>query len=133
MFEILIAIGLLSIVIMGVTSGFFQQQMATKTTGDRNTAITLAELTLEENMKLPGNQLTVGDVTDYVLVTDQGFGNALDTAPKTTHMRRIVSIGYDYTSGASSVATIRVQVWFGKKGKTYPFHVTLNTSRRMEV
>ena len=127
----------ISLVVVSILSGVTQQQLLTKNNVDKNAAILLAEMRMEELMKFPAGQLMEETYYDYILLKDGKFDISLEGAPdplEERQFRRTTVITKDLLQ---QLATIRVIVDYGavytsRAGTAvkYPFRVFL-VSRRM--
>ena len=120
--EALIATAILSFVIVSILGAVAQQQMTTRRTSDKNTAVFLAESRLEELLKLPANQLQEETYVDYAVpkpksVSDGSYefdmvyvpqGEAIPTSSR--HFRRTTDIQID---DLGEMADIMVMVEYG--------------------
>lgn len=120
--EALIATGILSFVIVSILGAVAQQQMTTRRTSDKNTAVFLAESRMEELLKLPADQLQEETYVDYAVpsarsLSDGSYefdthyvpqGDAIPTANR--HFRRTTDIQID---DLGEMADIIVMVEYG--------------------
>jgi type II secretory pathway pseudopilin PulG len=135
--EALISIALISFVIVSILSGFAQQQHNTSRTTDKNTAVMLAEMRMEEFMKFPSGQLDAKTYVDYIVPKPNGFKIYGENDPIPSQLRqfkREAEIKIEDIMG--QLATITVTVEYGAVKQSvssntliYPFRITL-TSRR---
>jgi len=135
--EALISLAIISFVIVSILSGFSQQQTDTSRNTDRNMAVMLAEMRMEELMKFPSGQLVQETFVDYVVLKPNGFvvyGEGVQAPKEVRQFRRTAAITREDL--LQQLATIRVTVDYGamkkKKGSSdliYPYSVQL-TSRR---
>jgi hypothetical protein len=134
--EALISVAIIGFVVISILAAISQQQATTKQTADKNVAILLAELRMEELFKFPSRQLGIEEYTDYVVYKGNGFevydeGQGDPRVEK--QFRRTTKITKDLLQ---QVATIRVEVEYGAifmdtsgSHLRYPSKVVL-TSRR---
>jgi type II secretory pathway pseudopilin PulG len=71
--EALISIAIVSFVIVSILSGFAQQQADTSRNTDKNMAIMMAEMRMEELMKFPSGQLSDEEFVDYIVLKPYGY------------------------------------------------------------
>lgn len=114
--EALISMAIMSYVIVSILSGFSQQQADTQKNTDRNEAVMLAEMRLEELMKVPAEKLMLITPTyqDYVVPTPYGYDSydENDTPPtQTRQFRRTTEI--NMTDPINDIVTITVTVDYG--------------------
>ena len=133
--EALISVAILSFVVVSILSGFAQQQADTNRNTDKNMAVMLAEMRMEELLKFPSDSLLIEAFVDYVVLKPNGYivyGEG-DTVPnELRQFRRTATITKEDL--LQQLATIRVTVEYNaRKGAgtdvIYPFRVEL-TSRR---
>jgi hypothetical protein len=134
--EALISVAIIGFVVISILAAISQQQATTKQTTDKNVAILLAELRMEELFKFPSRQLAIEEYIDYIVFKGQGFevydqGQGDPRVEK--QFRRTTKITKDLLQ---QVATIRVEVEYGaifmdSSGSElkYPSRIAL-TSRR---
>jgi hypothetical protein len=135
--EALISIAIISFVIVSILSGFSQQQADTNRNTDRNMAVMLAEMRMEELLKFPSGQLVQETFVDYVVLKPNGFvvyGEGVQAPKELRQFRRTAAITREDL--LQQLATIRVTVDYGAMRKKigssdliYPYSVQL-TSRR---
>lgn len=134
--EALIATAIVAFVVVSILSGVTQTQVTSKNTGDRNIAVMLAELRIEELLKFPSNQLAEERWTDIIVVKDNGF-ELFDIGSDPgveRQMRRTTDISKDLLQ---QVAFIEVTVEYGSyyeaTGSTlkYPASVVFSTRRAL--
>lgn len=132
--EALIAAAIVGFVVVSILSGVGQHQVTSRNNGDRNVAVTLAELRMEELMKFPVSQMVEESWTDIVIAKDNGyevFDEAADPGVE-RQFRRTTTISMDLLQ---KLATVRVVVEYGSyydaQGSVlkYPVQVEF-TSRR---
>ena len=127
--EALIALGIVSFVIVSILSGISQQQLSTQNVSDKNAAVMLAEMRMEELLKFPSGQLSIEEYTDYIVQNDKGFVVSDTETNAQKQFRRTTTIKKDLLQ---QVATVRVRVDYGKKKDKYPFHVELVSRRGIQ-
>ena len=138
--EALISVAIISFVIVSILSGFSQQQADTNRNTDKNMAVMLAEMRMEELMKFPSGQLVQETFVDYVVLKPNGFvvyGEGVQAPNELRQFRRTAAITREDL--LQQLATIRVTVDYGamreKVGSStliYPYSVQL-TSRRSRI
>ncbi len=136
--EALVSIAIIAFVVVSILSGFSQQQADTRRNTDKNTAVMLAEMKLEELLKFPSDRLSVESFVDYVVIKPDGFEVIPEgkTPPrKLRQFRRTVNI--EKTDIMQQLATITVTVDYGAaKGSSssmlYPYSVQLSTRRSLK-
>ncbi|MCX6583168.1 MAG: prepilin-type N-terminal cleavage/methylation domain-containing protein [Candidatus Aminicenantes bacterium] len=131
--EALVAMAILAFVIVTILGGFSQQQVATRKTASKNTAILLAEMRLEELLKFPSSQLapinTTQVNTDFIISRGNTFEYSNDDMNDVDQFRRTTRIQND----TLELATIQVMVEYGlDRHGTYPFRVVLSTRRGLK-
>lgn len=134
--EALISIAIIGFVVISILAAISQQQATTKQTTDKNVAVLLAELRMEELFKFQSRQLGIEEYTDYVIFKGHGFEVYDETQgdPRVEkQFRRTTKITKDLLQ---QLATIRVEVEYGAvftdtsgSELKYPSRVVL-TSRR---
>jgi prepilin-type N-terminal cleavage/methylation domain-containing protein len=137
--EAVVGMAIIAFVMVGILSTFSHQQMVSRKYTEKNTAVILAEMKLEELLKFSSEQLKFevppfkGNVVDYITF-DKGKFEFFDVDPnEPTQFRRT----YRVISGPPKdpAFTIRVRVEYGRtktgvtSGFTYPFQITLVTRR----
>ncbi len=134
--EALISVAIIGFVVISILAAISQQQATTKQTTDKNVAVLLAEMRMEELFKFPSRQLSIEEYTDYIIFKGNGFevydqGQGDPRVEK--QFRRTTKITKDLLQ---QVATIRVEVEYGaifmdSSGSElkYPSRIVL-TSRR---
>lgn len=140
--EALISVAIISFVIVSILSGFSQQQADTNRNTDKNMAVMLAEMRMEELMKFPSDQLVKETFVDYVVLKSNGFKvyGENDSIPNELRQFRREAVISDVTDPAvdplNQMVEITVTVGYGamreKVGSStliYPYSVQL-TSRR---
>jgi len=138
--EALISVAIISFVIVTILSGFSQQQANTNRNTDRNMAVMLAEMRMEELLKFPSGQLSQETFVDYIVLRSNGFKvyGENDSIPnELRQFRRTARIEVQDTLG--QLATITVTVEYGamrqKEGSTvliYPYSVQLISRRSLK-
>lgn len=131
--EALVAMAILAFVIVTILGGFSQQQLATRKTASKNTAIILAEMRLEELLKFPASQLiaasTIQETTDYIISRSNTFEYYNVDQKNVDQFRRTTRLQGDLLG---NVATIQVMVEYGlDRHGTYPFRIVLGTRRSL--
>jgi len=132
--EALIATVIVAYVVVSILSGVTQHQVTSRNNGDRNVAVTLAELRMEELLKFPVSQMLEEEWTDIIIVKDSGYQVYDEAAdPRVERQfRRTTTVSMDLLQ---QLATISVVVEYGSyydaNGSTfrYPARVAF-TSRR---
>jgi type II secretory pathway pseudopilin PulG len=133
--EALISIAIISFVIVSILSGFAQQQADTSRNTDKNMAVMLAEMRMEELLKFPSESLSIETFVDYVVLKPNGYvvyGEEDSIPNELRQFRRTATITKEDL--LQQLATIQVTVDYGaSKGSgsdmNYPYSVQL-TSRR---
>jgi Tfp pilus assembly protein PilV len=136
--EALISMAIISFVIVSILSGFSQQQADTSRNTDKNMAIMLAEMRMEELLKFPSGQLKEETFVDYVVLKSNGFRvyGEKDSVPnELRQFRRTTEITREDL--LQQLATIRVTVdYSARKGPgtdmIYPFRVELISRRSLK-
>lgn len=131
--EALVAMAILAFVIVTILGGFSQQQVATRKTASKNTALILAEMRLEEFLKFPAAQLVDAGVTqvttDYIISRGSTFEYYVADQNDLNQYRRTTRVQGD---ALGQVATIQVMVEYGiDRHGDYPFRVVLGTRRSL--
>lgn len=142
--EALVAMAILAFVIVTILGGFSQQQVATRKTATKNTALILAEMRLEELLKFPASQLVAPGVTqvttDFIISRNNTFqyfdddpGDMSDpgkpTRAQMDQFRRTTRIQGDLLG---DVATIQVMVEYGRTvAGEYAFRVVMASRRSL--
>jgi hypothetical protein len=125
--EVLISIVILGFVLLSIVTGITQQQLITRTTFSKTTALTIAENHLEDLLKFPGSSLAPGITIDYVLPKQNRF-EVLTQEPVLKHgaiYRRTTKI-----ENSGDLTTISVEVEYGAgRGLQYPLSVILKSQR----
>jgi Tfp pilus assembly protein PilV len=143
--EALISIGLISFVIVTILNGFAQQQVNTSGNTDKNMAVMLAEMRMEELMKFPADQLVQVSTVDYVVLRPNGYEvyGPDDSVPSELRQfkreAKIEPVDDAVVDPLSQMVEITVTVDFGavrkKKGYSelkYPFRVELSSRRSVK-
>ena len=136
--EALISVAIISFVVVSILSGFAQQQADTSRNTDKNMAVMLAEMRMEELLKFPSDRLNIETFVDYVVPKHNGFiVYGENDAPPTElrQFRRTVEIVK--LDALQQLATITVTVDYGsRKGSSseliYPYSVQLATRRSLK-
>lgn len=128
--EALVGMAIMMFVIISILSTFLHQQMVTRKTSEKNTAVILAEMKIEELLKFSSTQLQgePGEAIDYIFIKDGRF-EFYDYDPmdeRHEQFKRTTTISNDLLG---QMVTIIVLVEYGRVENTYPFHITLNTRR----
>ncbi|NIO84454.1 MAG: hypothetical protein GTN53_28420 [Candidatus Aminicenantes bacterium] len=134
--EALISVAIIGFVVISILAAISQQQATTKQTTDKNMAVLLAELRMEELFKFPSRQLAIEEYIDYIIFKGHGFevyDESLGDPRVEKQFRRTTKITKDLLQ---QVATIRVEVEYGAvfmdsagSQLRYPSKIVL-TSRR---
>jgi len=136
--EAVVGMAIIAFVMVGILSTFSHQQMVSRKYTEKNTAVILAEMKLEELLKFSGLQLSLedfnlkGDVIDYITVQNSKFKYSDVDPNEPKQFRRTTRVLID---PLTAVATIRVRVEYGRaktgvtSGYSYPFQVSLVTRR----
>ena len=138
--EALISVAIIAFVVVSILSGFSQQQADTKRNADKNMAVILAEMKMEELLKFPSDRLAIESFVDYVVLKPNGFKVIPEgsTAPtELRHFRRTVNI--EKTDTMQQLATITVTVDYGAAREAgagsnmlYPYSIQLTTRRSLK-
>lgn len=133
MVEALIAMAIIAFVIVTILGGFSQQQVATRKTASKNTALILAEMRLEELLKFTAAQLvaagTTQVTTDYIISRNNTFEYYNDDQNDMDEYRRTTRLQGDLLG---DVATVQVMVEYGRaKTGDYSYRVVLGTRRSL--
>ncbi len=136
--EAVVGMAIIAFVMVGILSTFSHQQMVSRKYTEKNTAVILAEMKLEELLKFSCLQLSLedfnlkGDVIDYITFNNERF-EFFDVDPnEPKQFRRTTRVLID---PMTTIATIRVRVEYGRtktgvtSGFTYPFQISLVTRR----
>ncbi len=132
--EALIATALIGFVVVTILGGFSHQQMATRKITDKNTAIQLADMKMEEIVKYSSGQLDSarGITTEYIIPKDKTFDIYVgeDNNPDDPKQFRRTTV-IERADVLGDLVAIRVMVEYGrsKQSLSYPFRVTLSTRR----
>ncbi|MGD2088692.1 MAG: hypothetical protein PVH61_21115 [Candidatus Aminicenantes bacterium] len=133
--EALISVAIISFVIVSILSGFTQQQADTSRNTDKNMAVMLAEMRMEELLKFPSSKMLEETFVDYIVPKPNGyevFGED-DTPPnELRQFRRTARI--EKLDLLKQLATITVTVEYGaRKGAgtemLYPYRIEMTTRR----
>jgi competence protein ComGC len=143
--EALISVAIISFVIVSILSGFSQQQADTSRNTDKNMAVMLAEMRMEELLKFPSTQLKKETFVDYIVLKPNGFKvyGEKDTIPNELRQFKreaIISEVPDKTvDPLSQMVQITVTVSYGamreKIGSStlmYPYSVQLSSRRSLK-
>ncbi len=130
--EALVGMAIIAFVMVGILSTFSQQQMLTRKNEEKNSAVILAEMKLEELLKFSSHQLLgenfgiKGDVVDFITRLDGKF-QSYDVDPgESKQFRRTTRVTLDLLG---QLATLRVIVEYGRTKTVYPFQIILVTRR----
>jgi type II secretory pathway pseudopilin PulG len=136
--EALISLALISFVVVSIMSGVSQQQVTNQNNTDKNSAIMLAEMRLEELGKFNADQLAEEVFVDHIIAKDNGFevfGEGVQPPNVEKLFRRTTTVSKDLLQ---QVAIIRVEVEYGayfvdKYGSEliYPAQVAITTRRAL--
>lgn len=127
--EALIAMAILSFIIVTILSGFTHQKMATRKVADKNLALGLAEMRMQELQKFSATQLTPGITTDWIIHRDGLFKVFMSDPDDVDQFRRTTAIAVEPGNVLQQKMVIQVMVEYGKDNNTYPFRVVLSTKR----
>ena len=136
--EALIGTAIIGYVVVSILAAISQQQANTRNIVDKNTAIMLAQLRLEELMKFPAGQLAEESFTDWIISKDYGFQVYTEVQGdpnQKRQFRRSVVITKDLMQ---NLAEIRVTVDYGSYFKVstpelvYPARIVLITKRSLK-
>lgn len=142
--EALISVAIISFVIVSILSGFSQQQADTNRNTDKNMAVMLAEMRMEELLKFPSGQLVKETFVDYIVLKANGFevyGEDKSIPNELRQFRRETNIdGVDQTvDPLGQMVEITVTVSYGAMrekigGSTliYPYSVQLISRRSLK-
>lgn len=132
--EAMVAMAIIGFVIVTILGGFSHQQMATRKVTDKNIAIQLADMRMQETAKYSSNQLDLaqGITTEFILHREKTFDvyvgedndpDDLEQFRRTTVIERADILG--------KLISIRVMVEYGrsKQSPAYQFRVILSTMR----
>lgn len=127
--EALIAMAILSFIIVTILSGFTHQKMATRKIADKNLALSLAEIKMQELQKFSAGQLTAGITTDWI-IHRKGLFKVYQSDPNDVdQFRRVTFISVEQGNVLGDKMVIQVMVEYGKEKNTYPFRVVLSTKK----
>lgn len=137
--EALISVAIISFVVVTILSGFAQQQANTNSNTDKNMAVMLAEMRMEELMKFPSGQLVDETFVDYIVLKPKGFvvyGEGDDIPNELRQFRRTADINTN-DGALNQLATITVTVDYSARKGTgtdmiYPFSVELVSRRSLK-
>jgi type II secretory pathway pseudopilin PulG len=127
--EAMVAMAIIAFVIVTILSGFTHQQMATRKLADKNTAIQLADLKIQELHKYGATQLTPGVFVDYILHKDKRYDIFTSDPDDPKQFRRTTVIEKDIGDVLGHQLVIQVMVEYGKDRDHYPFRVLLSTKK----
>ena len=140
--EALISVAIISYVVVSILSGFAQQQADTNRNTDKNMAVMLAEMRMEELMKFPSGQLVHETFVDYVVLKPTGFvvyGEGDDIPNELRQFRRTADINRDddVQDTLDQLVTITVTVEYSARKGTgtemiYPYNVQLISRRSLK-
>lgn len=136
--EALISLAIISFVVVSIMSGFAQQQADTNRLTEKNMAIMLAEMRMEELLKFNSGQLAAVSFIDYIVPKPNGFvvyGEDDDVPQELRQFRRTALI--EKLDTLQQVATITVTVDYGARKGTgsemlYPYSVRLTSGRSLK-
>ncbi len=124
--EALISVAIMSFVVIGILSGFSQQQMSTRSTYQKNIAVLIAEKQMEEIFKYPSGNLKKESFTQFVVHHKNTF-EFLSSDPGIPGQYRVTTdIILD---PMEQMATITVSVEFPLTKDDYPFITQLIAKR----
>jgi hypothetical protein len=121
--------GLIAFLIVTILSGFTHQKMATRKVADKNVALALAELRMQELHKFRATQLTPGISHDWIIHRNGEFSFFQTDPDDPDQFLRTTSISRDAGDVLGHKMIIQVMVQFGRSDNTYPFRVVLSTKR----
>lgn len=129
--EALVAMAILAFVIVTILGGFSQQQVATRKTASKNTALILAEMRLEELLKFNSSQLVPAGTTqvtsDFIISRGNTFEYFDDDPEDMDQFRRTTRLQGDLLG---EVATIQVMVEYGRTRQGgYAFRIVMGARR----
>lgn len=129
--EALIAMAILSFVIVNILSGFSYQQLSSRKDKEKNLAIVLTDMRMQEMSKYASEQLInmTRVTTEFIVhkgVECKIYAEA-DNPQDPNQMRRTTIIESADVLGDS--VFIRVMVEYGLKNNEYPFRVVLSTRK----
>ena len=137
--EALVGMAIIAVVMVGILSTFSQQQILSRKNSEKNTAVILAEMKMEELLKFSSVRLrewldediTRENVADYITHKDGTFQFYDEDPGELKQYRRTTKVGTDLVT---DIANIHITVEYGltKIGLdsfVYPFHITLSTRR----
>lgn len=127
--EALIAMAIIAFLIVTILSGFSHQRMATRKLAEKNLAIAVADLRMQELQKFNAGQLTPGITTEWVTHRDGLFKVFQSDPDSQGQFRRVTSIAKEQGDVLGEKMVIQVLVEYGRAGNTYPFRVVLSTKR----
>lgn len=125
----MVAMAIVAFVIVTILSGFTHQQMSTRKLAEKNTAIQLADLRLQELHKYSADNLDPGIVVDYI-IHRQGRFDIFDSDPDDPNQyRRTTVINKDIGDVLGHQLVIQVMVEYGRNKDHYPFRIVLSTKK----
>lgn len=135
--EAMVGMAIIGFVMIGILGTFSHQQMAARRTSDKNTAVILSEMRLEEYLKYSSTQLAAEvlnpPIVEFIVQKENVFqffdADNDPNVPK--QFRRTTSLSADLLG---QMVTIRVVVDYGftgtREGDTvYPFRIIMSTRR----
>lgn len=125
----MIAMAIIAFLIVSILSGFTHQKIATRKVADKNIAITLAEMRMQELQKFRATQLTAGIFTDWIVHKEGLFNFYTDDPDDPDQYRRTTVIAPEAGDVLGQKMVIQVMVEYGRHKTTYPFKVVLSTKR----
>ena len=138
--EALISVAIISFVVVSILSGFAQQQADTSRNTEKNMAIMLAEMRMEELLKFHSDRLLEETFVDYIVPKPNGYkvyGEG-DTIPNELKQFRRTAL-IEKLDVLMQVATITVTVEYGARKKSvagsiliYPYSVQLVSGRSLK-
>ena len=120
---------IISFLVVTILSGFSAQSLATRKVAEKNIAIAVADLKMQELHKFNSGQLTPGITTEWVTHRDGMFKVFQSDPDSQGQLRRITSIAKEQGDVLGQKMVIQVMVEYGKTGNSYPFRVVLSTKR----
>ncbi|MCU0285478.1 MAG: prepilin-type N-terminal cleavage/methylation domain-containing protein [Acidobacteria bacterium] len=127
--EALIAMAIISFVIVNILGGFSFQQMSSRKDAEKNTAILLADMRMQDLVKYNSTQLIAGVTTEFIVHKGKDFQvyAEADNPDDQSQFRRTTII--EPADMLGHMMAIRVMVEYGFKNNEYPFRVVLSTRR----
>lgn len=129
--EALIAMAIISFVIVNILGGFSFQQISSRKDAEKNMAIVLADMRMQELVKYNANQLITMPRVTTEFVVHKGTEFKIFTESNNPHdpdqMRRTTLV--ESADVLGDLVSIRVMVEYGLKNNQYPFRVILSTRR----